>query len=108
MDPSKNGMTVSPRLLDWLGEGRREEAPLVAEAARKWGRQWLACGDAGLRGFQRERLTPYCHITMVHGPKMMEDVGGRILFLLSCIYLCVTQIIVAKNASCVLLHPKNG
>ena len=60
----------------YIGEGPREEAPQIAEAARQWARNWVACGDAGLIGFQRKYLTPYFHVVSVHGPKMVEQVGG--------------------------------
>ena len=43
--------------------------------AHEWGRLFLACGQAGLRGFSPKHLTPYSHKLITHSGYMFSLVG---------------------------------
>ena len=51
----------------------KDEADFVEQAAVRWGQNFLACRDAGLRGF---RVTPYTHLVKDHVPALVRVLGG--------------------------------
>ena len=59
-----------------ISKSKKEDAERIAVAAGEWGRNFLALGDTGLRGFGRANLTPYAHLVMVHAPYMVGKLGG--------------------------------
>ena len=59
-----------------MSKAGKEDAAKVADAAAMWGRNFLACGTAGLRGFMPKNLTPYAHIVKDHVPHMISKLGG--------------------------------
>ena len=44
--------------------------------AHEWGKAFLACGRAGLRGFSQQNFTPYSHKILTHAGHMVTLVGG--------------------------------
>ena len=62
-------------LLKAIRTGKREEASTIAVAASQWLRNIVACGDAGLQGYKKERITPYVHITSTHAPEWNRQLG---------------------------------
>ena len=56
-----------------MSHATKEEAEVVEQAAVRWGINFLACRDAGLRGF---RVTPYVHLVKDHAPAMVRAIGG--------------------------------
>ena len=63
-------------MIDFIGSATREEAPQVAAAAASWAKNFIGCGEAGIRGFESSRLTPYFHLLATHAPTMVAEVGG--------------------------------
>ena len=63
-------------MIEFIGSASREEAPQVAAAASSWAQNFLACGEAGIRGFESTRLTPYFHLIATHAPYMVAEIGG--------------------------------
>ena len=59
-----------------VGTAQRGDAPSVKTSALEWGKAFLSCGEAGIRGFQPKHLTPYCHFLMTHSPAYVAEFGG--------------------------------
>ena len=58
-----------------IAYGSKEEVPRIKLLAHEWGKAFLACGRAGMRGFSRENFTPYSHKLMTHSGHMVSLLG---------------------------------
>ena len=73
--PDKTTHPPSFRLIEHVENGRKEEAQLIAEEGIRWGREFLACGEANLRGFAPANITPYAHDLMSHCASQVAQYG---------------------------------
>ena len=55
--------------------GSKDDVPRIKRLAHEWGKAFLACGRAGMRGFARENFTPYSHKLLTHSGHMVSLVG---------------------------------
>lgn len=58
-----------------IAYGSKDDVPKIKKLAHEWGKAFLACGDAGMRGFARQNFTPYSHKLMTHCGPMVKLVG---------------------------------
>ena len=58
-----------------IGRGSKDDVETIEAAAITWGRSFLACGSAGLRGFAPSNITPYVHVVICHAPAMVGQIG---------------------------------
>ena len=64
-----------PSLLSALRNGSKADAEAIKAAGSQWLRNVVACGDAGLRGFEKDRITPYGHLIGTHGYEFVKQLG---------------------------------
>ena len=69
-------LSLALSLLNYIGKGKREEASQIAAAASTWAQNFIRCGNAGLRGFESTRLTPYFHLVATHAASLVGEIGG--------------------------------
>lgn len=62
-------------LLSALRNGSKADAEAIKAAGSQWLRNVVACGDAGLRGFEKDRITPYGHLIGTHGYEFVKQLG---------------------------------
>ena len=63
-------------LLSFIKDGSRSDANAIEAAGRRWLRTIASCGAAGIRGFSKDRLTPYVHLVGTHAGNLVRQVGG--------------------------------
>ena len=76
-----HSQTPTRSLLKLIAKGSKEDAPRVREMGTAWGRHFLDCGAAGMKGFEAKNVTPYAHFVSCHAWKWLALLGA--LWLLS-------------------------
>ena len=63
-------------LLNAIRTGTSDDAESIQASATQWLGSVNSCGDAGLRGFKKDRITPYGHLISTHAGVMVQKYGG--------------------------------
>ena len=63
-------------LLSFIKDGTQADDNAIETAGRQWLRDIASCGNAGIRGFSKDRLTPYAHLVGTHAWNLVRQIGG--------------------------------